>query len=169
MPPMQASDPISTPWPRRLLPLIALLASACAQLPTDPIAAHLEAGETVALRMHAVLKHGHDMQEPSYDSPQGYTLPPTFEGELLLTDTRLLFANAEGVVVSIPYELIARARPSLTPLLNYLIVWDLDAHPDSFIVDAAQVKALHATFAHAWERRRTGGKPAPRTMPATRH
>lgn len=169
MPRMQSSAPQSIFWFRRLLPFIALLVSACAQLPTDPVAAHLGGDEKVVLRIHAVLLHGHDMQEPSYDSPQGYTLPPTYEGELLVTDARLLFANADGAVVSIPYQQIARARPSPSPLLNYLIVWDLDAHPDSFVVDAGHVKALHTTFAHAWEQRRSGGNPTGGAMPAARH
>ena len=131
-----------------------LALAACAYGPVDPASGYLEEGEAVHLRVAATLLHGHDMQEPEWDSAQGYRLPPAYAGELLLTDRRLLFVNADPVELSIPFAAISRSRPSTTPLLNYLIVWDHDGHSDSFVVDAADVKALHAGFARALYRAR---------------
>ena len=147
---------------RKTLMIVAsvLALSACSHAPVDPAAGRLDDGEDVHLRVAATLLHGHDMQEPEWDSAQGYRLPPAYAGELLITDRRLLFVNANPVELSIPYAAISRSRPSATPLLNYLIVWDHDGHPDSFVVDAANVKALHAGFARALYRAR-GGRIAP--------
>lgn len=132
-----------------LIASATMMLGACASAPGEPVARLLQSGEAVALRVPAWLKHGHDMQEASCDSPPGYVLPPTYQGELLVTNERLLFANAEGVEVSIPDAAVARARPGATPLLNCLIVRDLDGHPDSFSVDAAHVRSLHLHFARA--------------------
>ncbi|HEY5762849.1 MAG TPA: hypothetical protein VIS73_06550 [Rhodocyclaceae bacterium] len=142
-----------------------LVLAACSHGPVDPVAGHLEAGEAVHLRVAATLMHGHDMQEPEWDSAQGYRLPPAYAGELLVTDRRLLFVNADPVELSIPYAAISRSRPSATPLLNYLIVWDHEGHPDSFVVDAADVKALHAGFARALYRARGRRMASPAGRP----
>lgn len=148
-----------------LVIVTALLAlSGCSHAPVDPAAGLLESGETVHLRVAATLLHGHDMQEPEWDPAQGYRLPPSYAGELLITDRRLLFVNADPVELSIPYAAISRSRPSTTPLLNYLVVWDHDGHPDSFVVEAAKVKALHAGFAQALYRAR-GRRIAPPAAP----
>ena len=129
--------------------LLVLLASGCASLPPSPVdsaARLLVPGEPIRLRVPADLMHGHDMEEPPYGD-QGYLPIPTYPGELLLTDRRILFvvrsAGPEASWVSIPYPAIARARPSRTALLNYIVVWDPEGHADSFVVDARFVQALH--------------------------
>lgn len=139
------------PW----VPML-LLAGSCATVPpakVDRAARLLEAGEAVELRVATELMHGHDMEEPPYDENEGYRPIPTYAGELLLTDRRLLFVAStdgpEASWASIPYAAIARARPSRTPLLHYIVVWDTDGHPDSFVVDASVVRALHRTFGEA--------------------
>lgn len=134
----------------RLLCIVMLLlaGSACISFdPPDRVSRWLEAGEVVKLRIPARLLHGHDMQEPSYESPQGYQPIPTYQGELLLTDRRLLFVDdsnsSEPSRLSVPYEAVARSRPSQTPLLHYLVIWDAEGHSDSFVVDRRHVRALH--------------------------
>jgi hypothetical protein len=136
--------------------LLMFIASGCATLPSppvDPATRLLEAGESIRLRVAADLMHGHDMEEPPYDEAEGYRPIPTYPGELLVTDRRLLFvarpAGEEPSWASIPYALIARARPSRTPLLNYIVVWDTDGHADSFVVDASDVRALHQVVGQA--------------------
>jgi hypothetical protein len=144
--------------------LASIIAAGCATTPPaavpDPLARLLEPGEQIALRIPAQLLHGHDMTEPSYDAPEGYRPVPTYDGELLLTDRRLLFVeqsgNASPSWLSIPYGAVARARPSTTPLLNYLVVWDGEGHPDSFVVDARDVRALHRHFGNALLGRKPG-------------
>lgn len=141
--------------------LVAVL-GACSGLPSsppDPATALLEAGEVVALRIPAQLMHGHDMQVPSDDGPNGYEPIPTYSGELLLTDRRFLFverptASASGWL-AVPYAAVAAARPSPTPLLNYLVLWDHAGHPDSFVVDARHVRALHQQAGQALFARRS--------------
>ena len=135
--------------------LLVLLAPGCASRPpssVDPAARLLVPGEPIRLRVPADLMHGHDMEEPPYGD-QGYAPIPTYPGELLLTDRRILFvvrsAAPEASWVSIPYAAIARARPSRTPLLNYIVVWDPEGHADSFVVDARFVQALHRKVGEA--------------------
>ena len=132
---------------RRCGLVLMLLIAGCAHRPADRLAAQLEAGETVSFRAAARLLHGHDMSVPSYDDPEGYRPIPEYAGELAVTDRRLLFvATAPAAAnshLSIPFAAIARARPSRTPLLHYVVVWDADGHPDSFLVDARHVAELH--------------------------
>lgn len=150
---------------RLLVVLILLVGAGCAGIPPapppDPVSRSLESGEIVALRIPAQLLHGHDMMEPSYDSPQGYQPIPTYQGELLLTDRRLLFVEQtkgeEPSQLSVPYEAIASARPSQTQLLHYLVIWDAAGHPDSFVVDSRYVHALHRHFGQALSQRRARG------------
>lgn len=139
-----------------LLTILVVFVAGCASppaAPVDPAVRLLEAGEPVRLRVPADLMHGHDMEEPAYDAAEGYRPIPTYPGELLLTDRRLLFivtpAGPEGSWVSIPYAAIARARPSRTPLLHYIVVWDAGGHADSFIVDASVVQSLHRSLGEA--------------------
>lgn len=152
-----------------MLPMLMLLLAftACTSVPVDPAQRLLDAGEAVALRMPAQLMHDHDMQEQPYDTPEGYRPISTYQGELLLTDRRLLFiettTDAASSWLSIPYAAVARARPSRTALLNYLVVWDADGHADSFVVDARQVKALHREVGQRLL------KTAPVHRPPTRH
>lgn len=131
--------------------------------PSDPMGSLLEPGEQVGLRVPARLLHGHDMEEPPYDPVEGYKPIPTYDGELAVTDRRLLFVklpqDSPPSWVSIPFDAIARARPSRTPLLNYIVVWDRENHPDSFVVDARHVRALHQQFGQAFVRRTQGGHP----------
>jgi len=114
------------------------------------------------LRIAARLLHGHDMQEPAYDAPEGYRPIPTYEGELLLTDRRLLFLDGTAPSrLSIPFEAIARFRPSQTSLLHYLVVWDHDGNPDSFVVDSRDVRSLHRQFGQVMlARQKASGIPA---------
>ena len=158
--------------PLALIAFLVLLASGCASppppsAPVDPSARLLVPGETVRLRVPADLMHGHDMEVPPYDEVEGYRPIETYPGELLLTDRRLLFvvrsAGPEASWVSIPYAAVARARPSRTPLLNYIVVWDPEGHADSFVVDARFVQALQRTVGEALMAR--GTIPLP---PATR-
>lgn len=150
---------------------VALIAAGCATKPPapppDPVSRLLEANETIALRIPAQLMHGHDMQEPEYDAREGYRPIPTYQGELALTDRRLLFveqpAGPTSGWLSIPYEAVVRTRPSQTPLLHYLVVWDADGHPDSFVVDSRNVTTLHRQFGQAMAGR------ARNTAPASRH
>lgn len=149
--------------------LAALVASGCATDPArpDPVTSLLEVGEQVTLRMRAHLLHGHDMKAPPYDAPEGYRPIPTYQGELLLTDRRLLFVEDAGAPtpswLSIPYGAIARARPSQTPLLHYLVLWDADGHPDSFTVSSSDVLALHRKIGQEILKR------APGSSSTTRH
>lgn len=132
---------------------LTLAAAGCAVTPTtsvpppDPVGKLLETGEQVAFRVPAQLLHGHDMEEPSYDAPEGYRPIPGYRGELAVTDRRLLFvvlpAGPTPSWLSIPFAAITRARPSKTPLLNYIVVWDRDQQPNAFLVDARHVRALH--------------------------
>lgn len=145
--------------------LLVLLASGCASPPpltVDPAASLLVPGEPIRLRVPADLMHGHDMEEPPYGE-DGYAPIPTYPGELLLTDRRILFAVTsaapEASWVSIPYAAIARARPSRTPLLNYIVVWDSEGHADSFVVDARFVQALHRSVGEVLMAR--GKMPSP--------
>lgn len=69
----------------------------------------------------------------------------------------------EASWVSIPYASIARARPSRTPLLHYIVVWDSDGHADSFVVDASVVKSLHRSFGDAMMAK--GGITLPQATP----
>ena len=140
-----------------LLFALFTLSSACTTVPKDPVdpVAHwLEPGEVAQLRVAARLMHGHDMTEPSYDAPEGYQPIPTYEGTLVLTESRLLFVSpvsaGEASTLSIPYTAITRARPSQTPLLHYLVVWDSENHPDSFVVDHLSVQELHRRFGAAF-------------------
>ena len=142
--------------PLALAALLVLVVSGCASpppAPVDPATRLLDPGEPVRLRVAADLMHGHDMGEPPYDEQQGYLPIPTYPGELLLTDRRMLFvvrsAGPESSWVSIPYAAIARARPSRTPLLNYVVIWDPEGHADSFVVDARFVQALHRAVGEA--------------------
>lgn len=142
--------------PLALTALLVTLVSGCAsppQAPVDSATRLLDPGEQVRLRVPADLMHDHDMEEPPYDEAEGYRLIETYPGELLLTDRRILFvvrpAGPEASWVSIPYGAIARARPSRTPLLNYVVVWDPEGHADSFVVDARVVQALHRTVGEA--------------------
>ena len=135
--------------------LLILLASGCASRPpspVDPAARLLVPGEPIRLRVPADLMHGHDMEEPLYGE-EGYAPIPTYPGELLVTDRRILFiarsAGPDASWVSIPYAAIVRARPSGTPLLNYIVVWDSEGHADSFVVDARVVQALHRSVGEA--------------------
>ena len=135
--------------------LLILLASGCAlrpPSPVDPAARLLVPGEPIRLRVPADLMHGHDMEEPLYGE-EGYAPIPTYPGELLVTDRRILFiarsAGPDASWVSIPYAAIVRARPSGTPLLNYIVVWDSEGHADSFVVDARVVQALHRSVGEA--------------------
>ncbi len=152
--------------PLALFALLLLLASGCATppAPVDPVVRLLEPGEPVRLRVSAELMEGHDMEEPPYDAAEGYLPIPTYPGELLLTDRRILFvvtpAGPEASWVSIPYASIARARPSRTPLLHYIVVWDAEGHADSFVVDAGVVQALHRSLGEAMIRKGTP-MPAP--------
>ena len=149
--------------------LICLLfASGCAtQSPPEPpdlLLGQLEAGERITLQIGARLLHGHDMTEPSYDSPEGYQPIPAYQGELALTDRRLLFVSpskdGSPAWLSISYAAVARARPSRTPLLHYLVVWDTAGHPESFVVDGARVGELHRDFALVMDARAaSGGRP----------
>lgn len=138
--------------PLALVALFVLFLSGCATppAPVDPAAGLLEPGEPVRLRVRADLMHGHDMEEPRYDPVDGYPSIPTYSGELLLTDRRLLFvvtpAGPEASWASIPYATIARFRPSRTPLLHYIVVWNAEGQADSFVVDANVVQALHRSF-----------------------
>jgi hypothetical protein len=144
-----------------------LLVSGCATPPPAPpdlMLEQLEAGEQITLRLPARLLHGHDMTEPSYDSPEGYKPIPAYQGELALTDRRLLFVsptkNGPPAFLSIGYAAVARSRPSATPLLHYLVVWDTNGHAESFIVDRSQVAELHRDFAKAMDAlTEGGGKP----------
>lgn len=143
---------------------VALLLAGCSVTPDapprDPILSQLEPGEKLALRMPATLMHRHDMTEPSYDAPEGYRPIPSYRGELLLLDTRLLFVETgrpgANSWLSIPYEAIARIRPSRTPLLHYVVVWDAKGHPDSFVVSARDVQALQRQMAEAMAARGHG-------------
>jgi hypothetical protein len=154
--------------PLALVALLVLLASGCATPPAtvDSAARLLEPGEPVSLRVPAELMEGHDMEEPPYDAAEGYRPIPTYPGELLLTDRRILFvvtpAGPEASWVSIPYASIARARPSRTPLLHYIVVWDAEGHADSFVVGAKVVQALHRSFGEAMI-----GKEKPKPSPAS--
>ena len=148
--------------------LFILLAPGCASpppSPVDPVARLLVPGEPIRLRVPADLMHGHDMEEPLYGE-DGYAPIPTYPGELLLTDRRILFAvrsaGPDASWVSIPYAAIARARPSRTPLLNYIVVWDSEGHADSFVVDARVVQALHRSVGEALMAR--GSMPPPPAM-----
>lgn len=125
----------------------------------------LESGEQVTMRISAQLLHGHDMTEPSYDAPEGYRPIPVYRGELILTDKQLLFVEQQGESpswLSIPYGAIARVRPSQTQLLNYLVVWDADGHPDSFIVGRGDVSALHREVGQALAKRPPGSHASTR-------
>lgn len=157
------------------LVVFSLLASGCATKPPaerpDPLVAQLEANERISLRMPAQLLHGHDMEEPSYDSPEGYRPIPSYRGELALTDRRLLFIQPStqntSSWLSIPYSAVGRTRPSRTPLLHYLVVWDTQGHPDSFVVDGSNVGALHRHFAQAMATRATGSsRPSRHELPS---
>lgn len=131
--------------------------------PADPLGTLLEAGEQVAFRAPAQLLHGHDMEEPPYDTPEGYRPIPGYRGELAVTDRRLLFvvlpAGPAPSWMSIPFAAITRARPSRTPLLNYIVVWDRDNQPNAFMVDARHVRALHQHVGQALIGRPAAGNP----------
>lgn len=150
---------------------IVFVAAGCATpsqpLRPDAVSSLLEPGEQVALRLPAHLLHGHDMTEPSYDAAEGYRPIPTYQGELILTNQRLLFVEQPGERppswLSIPYGAIARARPSQTQLLHYLVVWDADGHPDSFTVSRSDVLALHRQVGQALVKR------TPDSHATTRH
>lgn len=155
---------------RIIVALMLLLGfSACSsvpQAPVDPLARLLEPGEPVAFRAPAQLMHGHDpMLEPPWDPVDGYKPIPTYQGEMAVTDRRLLFvelpAGDAPSWASIPFDAIARARPSRTPLVNYVVVWDHAQHPDAFIVDARHVKALHQAMGQAMLRRVPSNPPVP--------
>lgn len=148
---------------------IALVAAGCATAPppaavASPPADHatpwLLAGETVRQRFPAFLHHGHDMRIPEYDDPMGYRPVPIYNGELLLTDRRLLFievpARPEPSLLSIPYNSIVGARPSQTPLLNYVVVWHRAGEVDSFVVDARYLRGLHHQIGEVLFRRSQG-------------
>lgn len=154
--------------------VFSLFASGCTTKPPvkrpDPFAGQLEADERITLRIPAQLLHGHDMEEPSYEAPEGYRTIPTYRGELAFTDRRLLFVQwptkNRSSWLSIPYSAVARARPSRTPLLHYLVVWDTNGHPDSFVVDGSNVGVLHRHFAQAIATRATGsGRPSTHELP----
>ena len=154
-------SPTLSTWIRRsTLAALALLVAACATGPTDPATGLLESGERIGARMAATLMHGHDMTEPPYDAPEGYRPIPAYTGELLLTDQRMLFvelpAGTSPSYLSIPYPAIARARPSRTTLLHYVVVWDTGGHPDSFVVHANDVHVLHQQVGAALIRRIRG-------------
>lgn len=55
-----------------LLSFVAGCATPPPAAPPDRVASLLEVGEGVNQRMPAQLLHGHDMQEPDYDAPEGY-------------------------------------------------------------------------------------------------
>lgn len=144
---------------RLLLILLLSLLGACTTapvepvVPVDPASRWLAPGEVIQLRIAAQLLHGHDMTEPAYDPTDGYQPIPTYDGELLLTDSRVLFlaqgSSGEQSTLSIPYSEISRARPSKTPLLHYVVVWDTDNHADSFVVSQRHVQELHRQFGAA--------------------
>lgn len=140
---------------RLLLVVLLSLLGACSTVPVDPAARLLSPGEIIQLRIAARLMHGHDMTEQPY-GPDGYQPIPTYDGELLLTESRLLFLargnSREPATLSIPYSAISRARPSKTPLLHYLVVWDSDNHADSFVVSDRDVQGLHRQFGAAMTR-----------------
>lgn len=143
--------------PRHSTAFAALMVLAgCTTVPTDPVTVRLDAGESLVLRVPGILLHDHDMQERSYNSPQGYEPIVSFEGQLAVTDRRMLFVAAGDIWVSIPFAAISRARPSQTPLLNYVVIWDSAGHADSFIVDAHDVKALHRAVGEAMLRHPSG-------------
>lgn len=147
--------------------LLGLVACSSAPVvPVDPLVRLLEAGERIEFRAPAQMLDGHDPGvEPPWDPVDGYKPIPTFHGEMAVTDRRLLFvelpAGDAPSWASIPFDAIARARPSRTPLLNYVVVWDHAQHPDAFIVDARHVKALHQAVGQAMLRRKPGAHPAP--------
>ena len=159
-----------------ILGATALTVMACssnvAKPPADQAIQLLESNERVVQRMGAQLMHGHDMTEPSYETPDGYQPIEIRQGELLITDRRLLFIEAtasdSSSWVSIPYAGIARARPSRTPLLSYLVVWDAQGHPDSFLVNAKDVQLLHRSFGQAMMSIRQQG-PSTALRPTPRH
>lgn len=140
---------------RRLLSVLSLLFifAGCAgtpptpEVPPDRALRYLDQGEPITLRMPVQLLHGHDMTEQSYDDPQGYRPIPTYYGELVFTDRRMLFVEnpvrPEPSWLSIPYADIGIARASPTALLNYVVIWNRKGEPDSFVVHARYVRALH--------------------------
>lgn len=155
--------------------MAAALLAACATPPhvppADPLISLLQPGESIAFRAPAQLLHGHDMEEPAYDRSEGYRPIPAYRGELAVTSQRLLFtvrpAGAQPAWVSIPFAEIARARPSRTPLLNYIVVWDRDQHPDAFQVSAGDVAELHRQVGLALMRRpAAAADAAAHTLPA---
>jgi hypothetical protein len=152
---------------RRLLVVLLALLGACTTVPVDPVTRWLAPGEVIQLRVVAQLQHGHDMTEPAYDPVDGYPPIPTYDGELLLTDSRLFFlakgSDGEPSTVSMPYSEITRARPSKTPLLHYIVVWDADNHADSFLVSQRDVQELHRLFAVAWAKSRQQQKSGAQT------
>lgn len=154
-----------------LMLLLGLAAcSSAPKVPVDPLAQLLEPGEQVEFRARAQLLHGHDPgMEPPWDPVDGYKPIPTYQGEMAVTDRRLLFvelpAGEAPSWASIPLDAIARARPSRTPLLNYVVVWDHAQHPDAFIVDARHLKALHQAFGQVMLRRKSGAHPPPQSTP----
>lgn len=143
---------------RRLLIVLLALLGACTTVPVDPATRWLVPGEVVHLRIAAQLLEGHDMTEPAYDAADGYKPIPSHDGELLLTEFRLLFlargSDGEPSMLSLPYPDISRARPSKTPLLHYIVVWDAKNQPDSFLVGQRDVQELHRQFAVAWAKGR---------------
>jgi hypothetical protein len=152
---------------RALVALPVLLAAGCATTPppVDPLANLLAPDEKVAFRAPAQLLHGHDMEAPPYGD-NGYQPIPAYRGELAVTDRRLLFAvlpqSEPPLWVSIPFAAIARARPSRTPLLNYIVVWDQAQHPDAFLVDARQVRELHRQVGQILLPQMSGGEASAR-------
>ena len=158
----------------RLIPLLLLTAwlAGCAATPTppametprDPMSRLLEPGETVTYRVRAQLWHGHDMEEPAYDQPEGYRQVPGYSGELAITDRRLLFlalpAGERPGWLSIPIDGIARARPSQTQLLHYAVIWDGEGRPNSFVVDRRDVREFHQQIGRILVRRSPGRSPA---------
>lgn len=140
---------------RRFLSILLLagLLAGCAstpptpETPVDRALRYLDAGEPITLRMPVQLLHNHDMTEQPYDDPQGYRPIPTYHGELVFTDRRLLFVEnpvrPEPSWLSIPYEDIGSARASPTALLNYVVIWNRKGEADSFVVQAKYVRALH--------------------------
>lgn len=150
--------------------VMLFVASGCATDPQtqrpDQVGSLLEPGEQVTLRMRAQLLHGHDMKAQPYDTPEGYRPVPTYQGELILTDQRLLFveqpAKQPPSWLSIPYDAIARTRPSKTPLLHYIVVWDAAGHPDSFTVSSRDVTALHRQVGQSILKRNLGSRSTPK-------